>query len=179
MWGWTPPETAPAPQAAPRPTTNATASPNDGHSTYTYSPRGTLATRTTGATTEDLDFDAFDRLVKQGTNNYSYDALDRVANRNQQRLTYSGAGNELATDGATAFARGPGDELIATKTGSTARVTMSDQHDDVVAGLDPTTGQVAASTGYAPSAPKPPPPPPPARSASKATTPTQTPAAST
>ena len=77
-------------------------------------------------------------------------ALDRVATRNQQRFTYSGASNALATDGTTTIARGPGDEPVATKTGATGQLSLADQHTDVVAGVDATTGQLAGSTGYDP-----------------------------
>lgn len=83
---------------------------------------------------------------------YSYDALDRVATRNAQEFTYSGASNELATDGTTKFSRGPGDELLSLQSGADTRLTMSDKHGDVIAGFNPVgkLEQVADSTAYDP-----------------------------
>jgi RHS repeat-associated protein len=125
---------------------------DDGESTYTYTPRGTLDTKTTDAITENLTFDAFDRLAQHGPVNYTYDALDRVAARNAQQFTYTGASNELATDGASTFSRGPGGDLLALESGADKRLTLADQHGDVIAGFDPDgrLEQVADSTAYDP-----------------------------
>ncbi|TDP90560.1 LamG-like jellyroll fold domain-containing protein [Labedaea rhizosphaerae] len=122
----------------------------DGTSTYTYTPRGTQSTKVTGSATQHLEFDAFDRLTTADTAHYSYDSLDRVATRNQQRFTYSGASNALVSDGTTTIARGPAREPIATKTGATGQLALTDQHTDVVASVDATTGQLTGSTGYDP-----------------------------
>ncbi|WP_239395218.1 RHS repeat domain-containing protein, partial [Frankia sp. CiP3] len=57
----------------------------DGTTTFTYTARGTRATRTAGGTTATTTFDGFDRLVSDstaGTTTYGYDGLDRLAVRN-------------------------------------------------------------------------------------------------
>ncbi|ALG06950.1 hypothetical protein AOZ06_08455 [Kibdelosporangium phytohabitans] len=110
---------------------------SDGTSTYTYTPRGTRATKTTGATTEAFTFDSFDRLTGQGTVKYTYDGLDRVVTRGATPFQYSGASNELASDGTSKFSRGPLNELVALTSGTDKRLTISDQHGDLVGGFDP------------------------------------------
>lgn len=124
----------------------------DGTSSYRYTPRGTLASKTTGADSQTFTFDAFDRMISQGAANYTYDALGRVAARNGQKFTYTGASNELATDGATTFSRGPGGELLALQAGGDTRLTVADQHGDIIAGFDPSVPleQVTDSTAYDP-----------------------------
>ncbi|MFE7589228.1 RHS repeat-associated core domain-containing protein [Kitasatospora sp. NPDC057512] len=113
----------------------------DGDSTYTYTPRGTLAARTpNGGSAVPASFDAFGRLVSQGTAAYSYDGLDRVATRNGTAFAYSGAAGLLASDGDTRYARGPGGEPVALQQGSVKRLTLTDQHGDLVGGLDPADG---------------------------------------
>ncbi len=125
---------------------------NDGTSSYTYTPRGTLAEKTTGTDTETYAFDAFDRLTTHGTTNYTYDALNRVTTRNGQPFTYTGASNELATDGTTTFSRGPAGDLLALSSGADSRVTLADQHGDVIADFDPSQDNthLADSTAYDP-----------------------------
>ncbi|WP_043640940.1 RHS repeat domain-containing protein, partial [Nonomuraea candida] len=54
-----------------------------GGTTYTYTPRGTLATETTNGVTRQLKFDAFDNLVSDGDATYTYDNLGRLDSRIQ------------------------------------------------------------------------------------------------
>ncbi|GAB3895324.1 hypothetical protein GCM10029964_075040 [Kibdelosporangium lantanae] len=126
---------------------------SDGDSTYTYTPRGSLKSKTTGGTTTQYAFDAFDRMASAGGQTYAYDGLDRVSSRNSTQFTYGGMSDDVVSDGTSTFARGPGDELLATATGSTKRMSLQDSHGDVVAGFDPgdgTLGAIPDSTGYGP-----------------------------
>ncbi|WP_440101736.1 LamG-like jellyroll fold domain-containing protein [Streptosporangium sp. H16] len=110
---------------------------------YTYTPRGTVATETKAGATRNLTFDAFDRLISDGEASYGYDALGRVTSRtegaDQQRFTYSGPENDIATvsDGANTimakYGRDPFGGLLSLQEGGTAALgVMSDRHGDVV-----------------------------------------------
>ncbi|MBP2336565.1 RHS repeat-associated protein [Saccharothrix coeruleofusca] len=126
---------------------------SDGTSTYAYSARGGLRSKTTAEQTEQYSFDAFERMVSANGQTYGYDDLDRVATRGATRFTYAGLADEVVSDGVQSFARGPGDELVATARGTTERLTLSDAHGDVVAGFDPVDSALTAlpdSTGYDP-----------------------------
>ena len=86
----------------------------DGTSTYTYTPRGTLARRPPAPNRA-----AHLRRLRppdpaKATATYTYDALDRVATRNgtDVQLRRRRATNSL-TDGTTTFSRGPADELCS------------------------------------------------------------------
>ncbi|MFD0200882.1 MULTISPECIES: polymorphic toxin-type HINT domain-containing protein [Saccharothrix] len=135
---------------------------SDGDHTYAYSARGALASRTSSGLTERYSSDAFDRLVTSGSVDYTYDGLDRLISREGTAFAYAGLDDEVVSDGGEKYARGPADELLAVAEGQRKRLTVSDEHDDVVAALDPTDttfarpaesvafdpfGQVAASTG--------------------------------
>ncbi|MEU5941350.1 RHS repeat-associated core domain-containing protein [Micromonospora sp. NPDC047548] len=125
----------------------------DGDYTYTYSARGSLRSRTSAGLTEHFSFDAFDRLVDAAGQSYTYDGLDRVASRNGTGFRYAGLDDEIVSDGAETYARGPGDELLATGKGGTNRLSLSDQHGDVVGGFDPadsTLNKLPDSTAYDP-----------------------------
>ncbi|WP_329085406.1 LamG-like jellyroll fold domain-containing protein [Streptosporangium sp. NBC_01469] len=114
-----------------------------GGTDYTYTPRGTVATETKAGVTRNLTFDAFDRLISDGEASYGYDALDRMTSRtkgaDQQRFTYSGLENDIATvsDGANTimakYGRDPFGGLLSLQEGGTAALgVMSDLHGDVV-----------------------------------------------
>ncbi|MDT4989917.1 MAG: hypothetical protein QOI74_4011, partial [Micromonosporaceae bacterium] len=117
---------------------------SDGDFTYAYTARGTMRSRTSSGLTEQYSFDAFDRLVTGASQNYSYDGLDRVAARNGTAFQYAGPGDEVVSDGTELYARGPADELLAVSQGQKKRLTVSDQHGDVVAALDPADTALAA-----------------------------------
>jgi RHS repeat-associated protein len=135
---------------------------SDSDYTYSYSPSGAMTGRTSSGLTEPFSFDAFDRLVSQGSTTYTYDGLDRVANRAGANLKYAGVSDELVSDGTETYARGAYDELMAISQGTSKRTTLSDQHGDVfgafetsntgLTSLDDSTaydpfGQVLASAG--------------------------------
>jgi RHS repeat-associated protein len=125
---------------------------SDGDYTYTYTPRGTLASRTSSGLTENMSFDAFDRMVSDSHNTYTYDGLDRVATRNGSAMSYSGPSSALASDGTTNFSRSPDGSLLSTAQGNDKQLTVSDAHGDVVAGFQPGDGNtgLAHSTAYDP-----------------------------
>ncbi|MFE7588086.1 LamG-like jellyroll fold domain-containing protein [Kitasatospora sp. NPDC057512] len=127
---------------------------NDGTTTYSYSARGTL----TGSTAKDsqpkdVQFDGFDRMVKEGPSTYTYDSTDRVAQAGNTTFTYDGGSNNVVTDGTVGYTRTPGGRILGTAAaGSTPnpRLVISDQHTDVVATIDPSGKSVAGSTAYDP-----------------------------
>ncbi|MET8624590.1 LamG-like jellyroll fold domain-containing protein [Kitasatospora sp. NPDC004669] len=127
---------------------------NDGSTTYSYSARGTLTGSTAqGSQPKDVQFDGFDRMVKEGPSTYTYDSTDRVAQAGNTTFTYDGGSNNLVTDGTASYTRTPGGRLLGTAaTGATPnpRLVISDQHTDVVATIDPTGKSVAGSTAYDP-----------------------------
>ncbi|MEV4800426.1 polymorphic toxin-type HINT domain-containing protein [Nonomuraea sp. NPDC049421] len=141
-------------------------------STYTYTPRGTLATQTKNGVTRNLTFDAFDRLINDGDATYTYDAFDRMATRQrsgaaQQHFAYAGLDNDIIaiTDQTGAvqasYGRDPFGGLISIKEGTTpATGALTDLHHDLVGtftgtALSSTTtynpfGEVTAETGTKP-----------------------------
>jgi len=141
-----------------------------GGTDYTYTPRGTLATETTGGVTRNLTFDAFDRLVADGDATYAYDGLGRLASRTQggqvENFAYSGLENDVVavTDETGAvqarYGRDPYGGLLGLKEGSAAAIgVMTDQHGDLVGTFSGTAlvdstaydpyGEVTARTGTA------------------------------
>ncbi|GGL01195.1 RHS repeat-associated core domain-containing protein [Mangrovihabitans endophyticus] len=110
---------------------------SDGDYTYTYTPRGTMSGRTSSGLTDTYDFDAFDRLIGAEGQTYVYDGLNRVINRNGTLFSYAGTEQDPVGDGIEKFARGPDGELLAVEDQTdNTRITVSDEHDDVVAAFD-------------------------------------------
>ncbi|MDR7273969.1 RHS repeat-associated core domain-containing protein [Catenuloplanes atrovinosus] len=139
---------------------------DDGTSTYTYTPRGTLDTVTpkngTGGV-RDLGYDAFERLITDGSVTYGYDGLDRLSTRSGLAgLTYDGTGNQLVSDGTRVVSRDSLGEPFSDRavTAATGRMLYTDQHDDVTgrylsaSATDTRTydpfGKVIAATGETP-----------------------------
>ncbi|MFG1864763.1 hypothetical protein [Microbispora bryophytorum] len=54
---------------------------------YTYTPRGTLASASKDGAVRAFSFDAFDRMVGDGNADYTYDALDRMTGRTKGGAT--------------------------------------------------------------------------------------------
>jgi RHS repeat-associated protein len=126
---------------------------SDSDYTYAYTPRGTMASRTSSGLTESYSFDAFDRLVNAEGESYVYDGLNRVINRNGKLFQYAGFEQDPVNDGTESYARGPAGELLAVEDGAdNTRITVSDQHDDVVGAFDPngTLTALSGSTAYDP-----------------------------
>lgn len=141
-------------------------------STYTYMPRGTLASQTKDGATRQLAFDAFDRLINDGDAVYTYDAFDRMLTRESgggpQRFVYAGLDNDIiaVTDQVGAvrasYGRDPFGDLISVKEGNAAAAgALTDIHQDLVGtftgtALSSTTtynpfGEVTAQMGAKPS----------------------------
>jgi RHS repeat-associated protein len=144
-----------------------TATDTAGTTTYTWTPRGTLAA-TTGAKTRAATFDAFDQLITDtatpgnpnaaGTQAYTYDALARQittapasgATGPSATLSYSGTGHDLAADATATYALDPAGGLLGTRNGGSATHALADAHDDVVAAFTTTGATLSASVAYDP-----------------------------
>ncbi len=126
---------------------------SDGDHTYSHTARGTLAAKSGGGTDVQYTFDAFDRMVAAGGQSYAYDDLDRPMSNGGTDFAYAGTAADPVSAGDTRYARGPDGDLLASATGDSARVTLADEHDDVVgdfaAGDTALTG-LADSTAYDP-----------------------------
>ncbi|MCT2278010.1 DNRLRE domain-containing protein [Micromonospora chalcea] len=126
---------------------------SDGDYTYTYTPRGTLRSRTSSGLTEQYSFDAFDRLTAAKDQTYQYDSLDRVLVRSGTPFVYAGLTDDVVHDGAEYYGRGTGNELLATGIGSDKRLSLTDAHGDVIAAINPGDTQLSSlsdSTAYDP-----------------------------
>ncbi|HKT03689.1 MAG TPA: polymorphic toxin-type HINT domain-containing protein [Rugosimonospora sp.] len=116
---------------------------SDGDYTYTYTARGTVATRTSSGLTDTYAFDAFDRMIGAGAVSYTYDGLDRPASRSQsgtsQQFTYTGRSGTPVADGTEKYGRTPGGAPIdvTPTTGAGTWLPLADQHGDITAGLVP------------------------------------------
>ncbi len=124
---------------------------NDGAVSYSYTPRGTLASAGTGSgTPRKLRSDAFERRISDGDTTYAYDSLDRVKQRGDISFTYDGGSNSLVSDGANTYSRTLGGGLLASTDGKTAQHAVTDGHSDVTAGLSADGTKLVGSTGYDP-----------------------------
>ncbi|WP_258024269.1 LamG-like jellyroll fold domain-containing protein [Streptomyces bambusae] len=125
-----------------------------GPETYAYSARGTEKTVTTnGGTPRQIQSDAFERTITNGTSTFTYDSLDRVLTHNGTAFTYDGGSNNLVTDAATTYTRTPVGSLLASTTTSTpasANLSVTDRHTDLVASLTPDGTTITGSRAYDP-----------------------------
>lgn len=117
---------------------------DDGTAQYTWTPRGTLASRTTAGNTNQYTFDAFDRLTNDGTAAYSYDALDRIAAAGTTRFSYGTDAEPVAT-GSNTWARSPDGKLVGTDDGW----RLGNQRGDLVSGISP-SGALAGTRNFSP-----------------------------
>jgi RHS repeat-associated protein len=126
---------------------------SDGDFSYSYTPRGTLASKTSSGLSEQYSFDAFDRLITAAGHTYGYDGLDRLDSRDGQDLSYAGTETDPVSDGATTYARDPAGGLLAAAQGQNKQLALADQHDDQIGGIDPadtTLNALKSSTAYDP-----------------------------
>lgn len=123
---------------------------SSGSTTNTWTPRGTMATTTTGATTTALSFDALGRLVSNGTDTYTYDSLDRIATTTLGAVSYAGTEiDPVAIDGVL-IARSPGGAPVSTKAGAAPGVFVGrNQHGDIGLQHD-ASGAVTSTRTYDP-----------------------------
>jgi RHS repeat-associated protein len=128
-------------------------------SDYTYTPRGTLATKSSQGTTQTLVFDAFDRLISDGATTYTYDALDRLTTRKsgaaEQRFVYSGLENDIVSVTNAAgtvqarYGRDPAGGLLSLQEGTDPALgVLTDLHSDVIGTFTGTA--LVDSTAYSP-----------------------------
>ncbi len=120
---------------------------------YTYTARGTRAAQQTPTqqTLQTLT-DAFGQVLRQDASptqhaDYTYDGLGRVV---VPGYSYTGTGNDLATDGTTSYLRGPSGALVGAVQGATKRLVWTDQHTDVVGQFTPTSTALTGSATYNP-----------------------------
>ncbi|WP_269783582.1 LamG-like jellyroll fold domain-containing protein [Streptomyces sp. QHH-9511] len=130
---------------------------SDGHNTYAYTARGTMSAVTDeGGRTTAVKADAFNRVIQEGDRTYTYDGLDRVREAKDETgsplhtFQYSGAGNDVASDGVTSYSRDADGSLLGVKTAVSAVLALTDLHDDVVAQFTATGEALAGSTTYSP-----------------------------
>ncbi|MGW6971636.1 LamG-like jellyroll fold domain-containing protein [Streptomyces sp. NPDC054952] len=122
-----------------------------GTQTFDYSARGSIKTVTDGSNTRTINTDAFERTVSNGTSTFTYDSLDRVLTNGSNAFQYDGGSNNLVKDGTSTYSRDPGGQLIASATtGSpgSGRLSVTDQHTDVVSTLAADGTSVSSSRAY-------------------------------
>ncbi|MFJ6934766.1 LamG-like jellyroll fold domain-containing protein [Streptomyces sp. NPDC101132] len=125
-----------------------------GTETFAYSARGTEKTITEAdGDKRQINSDAFERTVTNGTSTFTYDSLDRVMTHNGSAFTYDGGSNNLVTDATTSYTRTPEGGLLASATTATpgsARLAVTDQHTDLTASLTADGTTLSASRAYDP-----------------------------
>jgi RHS repeat-associated protein len=120
-------------------------------STYSYTPRGTLASVTTSSGSTNSTFDAFNQLITQGSQQYSYDAMGRLSASQGNAFAYLGMSSAVTSDGTFTYSRDPAGGLVgvAGQPGS-AVLALTDQHRDVVGEFTATGSGLSGSTTYDP-----------------------------
>jgi RHS repeat-associated protein len=119
---------------------------SDSDYTYTYTARGTMASRTSSGLTDSYTFDPFDRLATAGGITFTYDALNRVAARNGTPFTYASMADDVVSDGTGLYARDPSGQVVGVAKAGEKLLTVRDGHGDVVAGIDPADTTLAGVT---------------------------------
>ncbi|WP_329401831.1 LamG-like jellyroll fold domain-containing protein [Streptomyces melanogenes] len=130
---------------------------SDGHNTYTYSARGTMSTTTDeGGKQTDVKADAFNRVISEGDRTYAYDGLDRVLSASDPgtgpvfSFQYSGAGNDVASDGSSTYSRDADGSLLGVRSGTQSALAMTDLHTDVIAQFTASGEALTGSSTYSP-----------------------------
>ncbi|MEU2155708.1 LamG-like jellyroll fold domain-containing protein [Streptomyces sp. NPDC019396] len=130
---------------------------SDGHSTYLYTARGTMSQSTDeGGVSTAVKADAFNRVINEGDRTYAYDGLDRVLNAKDETgselyaFKYSGAGNDVASDGVSTYSRDADGSLLGVKTASSAVLALTDLHMDVIGQFTASGEALTGSTTYSP-----------------------------
>ncbi|MGW7363622.1 LamG-like jellyroll fold domain-containing protein [Streptomyces sp. NPDC054841] len=130
---------------------------SDGQSTYLYTARGTMSQVTDeGGVSTAVKADAFNRVISEGDRTYTYDGMDRVLNAKDETgselfsFKYSGAGNDVASDGVSSYSRDADGSLLGVKTGATAVLALTDLHMDVIGQFTDSGEALTGSTTYSP-----------------------------
>ncbi|MDQ0795939.1 LamG-like jellyroll fold domain-containing protein [Streptomyces sp. B1I3] len=130
---------------------------SDGQSTYTYTARGTMRTVTDeGGVQTSVKADAFNRVINEGDRTYTYDGLDRTLKATDTQggsmydFAYSGAGNDVASDGSTTYSHNVDGSLLGIKSAAGSVLALTDVHDDVVGQFTAAGEALAGSSTYSP-----------------------------
>ncbi|MEU9948819.1 LamG-like jellyroll fold domain-containing protein [Streptomyces sp. NPDC047939] len=130
---------------------------SDGQSTYTYTARGTMSSVTDeGGVQTSVKADAFNRVISEGERTYTYDGLDRTLKATDGQggtmydFAYSGAGNDVASDGGTSYSRNVDGSLMGIKSAMSSVLALTDIHDDVVGQFTADGEALTGSTTYSP-----------------------------
>ncbi|MEU1436179.1 LamG-like jellyroll fold domain-containing protein [Streptomyces sp. NPDC005786] len=130
---------------------------SDGQNTYTYTARGTMSSVTDeGGVQTSVKADAFNRVISEGERTYTYDGLDRTLKASDGQggslydFAYSGAGNDVASDGGTSYSRNVDGSLMGIKSAMGSVLALTDIHDDVVGQFTADGEALTGSTTYSP-----------------------------
>nr|WSW68819.1 polymorphic toxin type 24 domain-containing protein [Streptomyces sp. NBC_00995] len=130
---------------------------SDGQGTYTYTARGTMSSVTDeGGVQTSVKADAFNRVISEGERTYTYDGLDRTLKASDGQggtvydFAYSGAGNDVASDGGTSYSRNVDGSLMGIKSAMGSVLALTDIHDDVVGQFTADGEALTGSTTYSP-----------------------------
>ncbi|HCT76362.1 MAG TPA: hypothetical protein DGG94_01645 [Micromonosporaceae bacterium] len=127
------------------------ASPSQG-TTYQYTARGTLRSSTTGTVTLNTLSDAFGQVSRQYSSataysEYTYDGLGRAI---KPGFSYTGVGNDLASDGVATYTRDPMGGVVGVKQGTAKSNAWTDLHSDIVGQFTATSTTLTGSATYDP-----------------------------
>ncbi|MET7647400.1 LamG-like jellyroll fold domain-containing protein [Streptomyces sp. NPDC005426] len=130
---------------------------SDGQGTYAYTARGTMSSVTDEAGVQTaVKADAFNRVISEGERTYTYDGLDRTLKATDGQggtmydFAYSGAGNDVASDGGTSYSRNVDGSLMGIKSAIGSVLALTDIHDDVVGQFTADGEALTGSTTYSP-----------------------------
>ncbi|MBW5251788.1 Teneurin-1 [Streptomyces sp. P01-B04] len=130
---------------------------SDGQGAYTYTARGTMSSVTDEAGVQtSVKADAFNRVISEGERTYTYDGLDRTLKATDGQggtmydFAYSGAGNDVASDGGTSYSRNVDGSLMGIKSAMSSVLALTDIHDDVVGQFTADGEALTGSTTYSP-----------------------------
>jgi large repetitive protein len=98
--------------------------------------------------------DAYQQQITAGGQFYGYDALDRllsVTGGVSDTLTYSGMGDEVASDGSATYSRDPSGTITGVDTAASGKtIALSDQHSDLLGLVAPSGSAVSGSVAFDP-----------------------------
>ncbi|MFJ1616804.1 LamG-like jellyroll fold domain-containing protein [Streptomyces sp. NPDC088249] len=130
---------------------------SDGQSTYRYTARGTMSSVTDEAGVQtSVKADAFNRVINEGERTYTYDGLDRTLKATDAQggavydFAYSGAGNDVASDGTAMYSRNVDGSLVGVKSAVSSVLALTDIHDDVVGQFTAGGETLSGSSAYTP-----------------------------
>ncbi|MFC8448136.1 LamG-like jellyroll fold domain-containing protein [Kitasatospora sp. NPDC057223] len=117
---------------------------------YTYTARGTRATSTSGGTTTQATYDAFDQLAGRSGQSYTYDALGRLSSTTGHTLTYDTTSATPVSDGTEKYTRTPGGTLSAIGTQAGSALALTDRHGDLIGTFTAGSTTLSGSSSYDP-----------------------------